>query len=295
MLWFLAALLAAPTPAPVHHKTKLAVMDVRLSAELEPAYGPFLTQVLAGEVADRRGLAPLVSADIRALLGFEKTRQNLGCDENSESCMAELAGALGVDEVVHASVAVAGAQYLITVTRLDAHKALPLGRFADSTPRDQAALVHAMRVAAWKLFGGAEPAPLPPPPIAEPARAPSTSTAAAAQPAPEAAPAAATEAPRDTSNTRRTWAIVAAAGAVGLAGTGAGFGLVALHAANQNDSATARPRAHAADLFFAGAALTGAAAVWLWLGGADASASSSTQAAIAPASHGAALVVARSF
>lgn len=288
MLWFLAALLAAPSPAPVHHKTKLAVMDVRLSAEVESAYGPFLTQVLAGEVADRRGLAPLVSADIRALLGFEKTRQNLGCDENSESCMAELAGALGVDEVVHASVAVAGTQYLITVTRLDAHKALPLGRFAASTPREQAALVHAMRVAAWKLFGGAEPAiPAAPAPVTA---APATPVAPT-----ETAPSAATEAPRETSNVRRTWAIVATAGAAGLAATGAGFGLVALHAANENDSATARPRAHAADIFFASAVLTSAAAVWLWLGVSDTSAAPSTQAAIAPVDRGAALIVARSF
>jgi hypothetical protein len=270
---------AAPTAAPMTHAkgpAKVVVMDVHLDAQIDAALGPYLTQLLASEVGERRGVPPLVSTDIRALLGFQETKRNLGCDEESERCIAELAGAMGVDEVVQASVSIAGNQYLVSAVRIDAHRAQPLARYADSVAKAQALLVRSMRAAAAKLFADA-----------------STSSNSATSAAPvQGAPIVATDA-RSSGISRRQWALITGSTGVILAGIGAGFGIAALNAVNaspHSDSALAR--AHTADILYGAAAISAGAALWLWLG---APSETATSAAIAPAQHGGELLLARSF
>src|SRR5437762_14187235 len=96
MLLVALALLAAPP--------KIAVLDARTGPGVDPALGPYLAQVLAREVQSRTGAAPLVSADITAMLGFERNKRMLGCEEDTE-CLAEITGALGVTEVLASTVA----------------------------------------------------------------------------------------------------------------------------------------------------------------------------------------------
>ena len=209
---------------------KLAVLDVRTGPGVDAALAPYLTQIIAKEVADRTGAAPLVSADIAAMLGFEKKKQMLGCSEEDSSCLAEITGALGVQRVVATSVAASGGRYLVTMSLIDSQKARPLARDAESSPLDNDDLVKALRWSAYRVFGGPAPiAPLPPPP----------------QPW-----------------TRRNWTWVAAGGAVALAAGGAILGASALSAAKSGD-AGARPRAHLADALYAGAALCAGAAIYL--------------------------------
>ena len=115
-LLVLALLLATPPP-------KIAVLDVRLGAGVDAALGPYLTQVLAKEVAERTGAFPLVSADVTAMLGFERTRQTLGCAGDDSQCLAELTAALGVQQVVTASVALSEGRYLVTASLIDTRRA----------------------------------------------------------------------------------------------------------------------------------------------------------------------------
>ena len=257
---------AAPAPAPPSKAVaKVAVLDVRAGPKVDAALSPYLTQVLASEVAARTGTAPLVSADIRALLGFEKARRSLGCDDDGSACIAEIGGALGVDEVVHTSLLLSESagqesRYLLTSTRLDAHKARPLARDAQSIPSgDGAALELAVRRAAFRMFGGNDPGESPPP---APTAAAKATGAAAALPA----AATGTEAASAGPGARRTAAWVTAGGAVALSATAAGFGFAALTAANAGSAGLARDRAHAADGLWIAAALAAGASVWLWVG-----------------------------
>src|SRR5205823_914650 len=48
------------------------------------------------------------AAQLSAVLGLERQRQLLGCTEESGSCVAELANALGADVVVQSTVARVG-------------------------------------------------------------------------------------------------------------------------------------------------------------------------------------------
>ena len=246
----LALLLAAgPAAAP----KKIAVLDVRAGPKVDPSLGPYLTQVMAAEVAARTGTSPLVSADIKALLGFEKTRRSLGCDDEGGACIAELAGALGVDEVVNVQLLTSDGpdgkpdRYLLTTTRLDAHKAVPVARDAQSIPfGDNAALEAAVRRAAVHLYGG--------PAAAQPKDAGATRPPA---------PAEATSASAPPAHRTVTW--VAAAGTAALVAGAGVTGAAALSSANAGN-ASARTTAHAADGLWAAAALCAGLTVWLWLG-----------------------------
>ena len=215
---------------------KIAVLDVRTGAGVDPAMGGFLAQVIAKEVADRSGASPLVSSDITAMLGFERKKQMLGCNEEDSECLAEITGALGVDQVLASSVSLANGRYLVTLSLLDSRRARALTRSAQSAPHDEDQLLHAVRRAAWEIFGGTEP-PRP------------------------AAP------PEPAMSVRRKWAIAAGAAAVALAAGGAVAGANALSAARDGNSAVAKPRAHLADILFVVALGAGAAGTYLWLSG----------------------------
>ena len=225
----LALLLAAPP--------SIAVLDVRVGPGVDPALAPYLAQVLAQEVAARTHAAPLVSADVTAMLGFERNKRMLGCSDEDMQCLAEITGALGVQEVLASSLAVAGGRYLVSLSLLDARRARPLKRTAETAPLDNEALVRVVRRSAWQIFGGVEPAEAP--------------ALQAAAPGPS----------------RRTLALVAGGGAVVLLGTGAVVGATALSAARSGDSATARPRAHLADILFGAALIAGGAGAYLWFSG----------------------------
>ena len=112
---------------------KIAVLDVRTGAGVDPALGPYLAQVLAKEVADRTGASPLVSADVTAMLGFERNKRMLGCTEEDSQCLAEITGALGVEQVLASSVSVSSGRYLLAMSLLDSRKARPIKRSISSS------------------------------------------------------------------------------------------------------------------------------------------------------------------
>jgi hypothetical protein len=58
--------------------------------------------------------------DIAQALGFERQKQLLGCADSQESCLVELAGALGVDVLVTGSVGKLESGYLVTLRALKA-------------------------------------------------------------------------------------------------------------------------------------------------------------------------------
>jgi len=56
--------------------------------------------------------------DIEQLLGLERQRQLLGCDASGTQCLAELAGALGVDVVVSGNLAKSDSGFIASVRAL---------------------------------------------------------------------------------------------------------------------------------------------------------------------------------
>lgn len=65
------------------------------------------------------GLAVTTASEIEAVLGLERQKTLLGCAEQSSSCQAEIASALGADAIVRARVARFGDRFELSVTLID--------------------------------------------------------------------------------------------------------------------------------------------------------------------------------
>lgn len=172
-----AALLAAsPSPAPgAAGKIRVAVLDVRSTGAADPKVVEGLSSLVASEVARRPSLSVIAGADLRTLIGYERQRQLLGCTESS--CLAELAGALGAAYLVSSEVSRVGSTWLLSMTLLDAKKALAVNRLTRRVPSDDA-LVDETTAAVDDLL-----TPLPGAGTPSPRALPATYTTPAAAPA----------------------------------------------------------------------------------------------------------------
>lgn len=89
-LWLAVALLTFSGAEP----RELAITPFRVT-QLNPELGGFAEDRLAEQLS-RRGFKVLTPAALQTVLGFERQKQLLGCDETAGSCLAELSAALGV-------------------------------------------------------------------------------------------------------------------------------------------------------------------------------------------------------
>lgn len=120
------ALLLTLTAGP--EKPRLAVLDLEPGAGVTQAEAAALTEALVAQVSAQGFFSVISSADIRALLGQERQKQLIGCSDESTSCAAELAGALGAPFMLRGTVARLGDSYQLTLQTLDAAKAQPVSR-----------------------------------------------------------------------------------------------------------------------------------------------------------------------
>jgi hypothetical protein len=101
---------------------RVAVLDTRLAGEVPPRAAAVWNQSLVPEVRKLEGVSAIGMAEIRDMLGFEYQRQMLGCQADDQ-CLAEIAGALGVDELVTADLVLNGKTYSLSLRRVDLKKA----------------------------------------------------------------------------------------------------------------------------------------------------------------------------
>jgi hypothetical protein len=66
-------------------------------------------------VLSASGIKVTSHSDMEQALGFERQKQLMGCSDNGNSCLAELAGALGVDALLIGSVVKGESGYTVTL------------------------------------------------------------------------------------------------------------------------------------------------------------------------------------
>lgn len=123
---------------------------VGLTAEQLSFYTDHFAQALG-----THGFSITTASEIDTLLGFERQRQLIGCDEGN-SCMAELAAALGVDAIVKGSVAKLSDRVQVNVKLLAASDAKTLATYSGSASNDGQVLdelVHAATEITRQLRG----------------------------------------------------------------------------------------------------------------------------------------------
>jgi len=159
---------------------RIAVLDVQASGAGDRKTVEGLSSLLASEVARRPELSVVAGSDLRALIGFERQKQLLGCTE--ASCLTEIAGALGVSYLVSSECSKVGSTWLLSLSLLDAGKAVALKRLTRRAYSDDSLVDEASAAVDELLTALPGVAPLPPRLAPRPAAAP------VAQEAPPAGP-----------------------------------------------------------------------------------------------------------
>jgi len=86
------------------------------------------------------GLEVVTARDMTAILGLERQRQLLGCNEVSTTCLTELGNALGADGVVVGTLAKVGARYDLNLKLLDSGSARVLAIGARNATTEEGVL-----------------------------------------------------------------------------------------------------------------------------------------------------------
>jgi hypothetical protein len=92
------------------------------------------------------GLVVTTPSDIRALLGLERQKQLLGCDEGA-SCLAELSGALGAGAIIAGQLAKNGERLRLSVKLLNATTGIATTAFTGEATDDPGLLEEISRCA----------------------------------------------------------------------------------------------------------------------------------------------------
>lgn len=121
-----------------------------------------LSDALAAELRKQWKVDLVTSRELTAVLSMERQKDLLGCE--SSSCVAEIAGALDVDEVVTGSVSVLGESFLLQVQRVDARRALATSHASRRTKGGVDALLDQLPRLVGELVAGAKVKPFVPPP-----------------------------------------------------------------------------------------------------------------------------------
>ena len=113
----------------------MAVTPIR-SANLDQATLTILNNALLAGISDLNSFRVVGPADITAVIGLEATRQQLGCTD--ESCIAELAGALGTRYIFAATADILGDQMLLTASVFDQEETRSMARHRVTLKNDTA-------------------------------------------------------------------------------------------------------------------------------------------------------------
>jgi hypothetical protein len=97
-----------------------------------------------------RGVSVVTAADISLVLGLERQRALLGCDAAGASCIAELASALGADDVITAQIGHFGDTWQLNINVLSAVSAKSIVSVA-KTVRGDTELLAALNDAAVQV------------------------------------------------------------------------------------------------------------------------------------------------
>ncbi|MGI5865326.1 MAG: hypothetical protein ACOX6T_25175 [Myxococcales bacterium] len=162
----LAALLAAATAAAPSPKLKVAIVPLTAGEGVTDKVAASITEVATSEVRRIPGVQLLTQQEVGTLIGFDRQRAMLGCQE--DSCVAEVGGALGVEHLVFGTISKLGESWLVTFKLMDVKNAKMLAqadrRIRNGTVDD---VLDAMAPMVKELFGSPELAP----PAPQPAKA----------------------------------------------------------------------------------------------------------------------------
>lgn len=131
---------------------RIAVMKTEVGGGFDPAVGPQLTSRLAEAIRQQTGAEVISSDEIVALLKHEKDKAILGECKEDESCLAEIASALGSEAIVTARLSRVEGGTLLSVSLVDAMSASVRGRVSETWGGEPLLLLSLAPPVVTKLF-----------------------------------------------------------------------------------------------------------------------------------------------
>jgi hypothetical protein len=160
MVLALLAVVVGAAPAP---PVKLAVPGLNYANLDEKTGGAFL-DYFCQQLAAGGAIQVTSQAEMATVMGLERQRQLLACSDTSGQCVAELAGALGVDGLITGSLARVGRGFLVNLKVVSTKDAHTLAVFSNRV-RDEEALLDFLGASAKRLVQQLAPqAPVAPTP-----------------------------------------------------------------------------------------------------------------------------------
>lgn len=125
------------------------VMELKRTGDVPAQLASVVTRLVLTRLDDA-GLRTVSPEDIQLLLSVEKQKDALGCDD--VRCIAELGGALGTDYVIYGQVALAGSQYNLTLTAIDARRSVAVARVSTMAAANEDGLIQSVPAAVSTLL-----------------------------------------------------------------------------------------------------------------------------------------------
>ena len=107
---------------------RVVVNELERSDDLAERTGRIVADNLVAELRKLGGISVVSMDEVRAMLEMESERQLLGCSEDSSSCLAEIADALGADVVVSGGIATLDGARVFSLRRVDHRRAAVTGQ-----------------------------------------------------------------------------------------------------------------------------------------------------------------------
>lgn len=137
-MWAVLLLSMTVSAAKADEPVKLALPGFNF-VKVEPELAGFFSEHFAQKLTFEK-VKVTTAADISTLLGFERQKELLGCAENAQSCIAELANALGVDGLVVGSIGKFGENFQVNVKTLSATDGRMLCAYSTNVKGEQEVL-----------------------------------------------------------------------------------------------------------------------------------------------------------
>ena len=153
----LLATLLQPSQAPAPSGARYAVMKTDVGGGLDPAIGPQVAAKLAEALRERTGGEVISSDEMISMLQHEKERAILGSCKEGDSCLAELASALGADAIVAPRLTKVEGALLLSVSIVDARTASVKSRVSETWGGESILLLSLARPVVDKLLAGDPP------------------------------------------------------------------------------------------------------------------------------------------
>ncbi|MEE8408542.1 MAG: hypothetical protein V3T05_02960 [Myxococcota bacterium] len=132
-------------------KTKIAVLSTYLEGSAKDQVPSLIDDYILTAVQDAGTFEVVGPDDVNALLGFEKQKELLGCDD--VTCMTDIAGALGVDKILVFKVARVEDEWVTTAKLLNVRETRVERRTTEMILGTATDLLRAVPGVVAKLFG----------------------------------------------------------------------------------------------------------------------------------------------